>query len=206
MFKINIYLKFALIVVFLFGGIGLALAYGLGYSWILILIGLVILASYFLLGTIQSAAEFIQRMDMDGAEKRLNLTFFPRLLYVTNRAIYNVLRGTIAAQRGNNKEAEDFFNVALSMNLPSDNEKAMVLLQMAGIHAKRNNWSGAKTYLHQAKKLNISEPMIKKQFDEFDRALDSRGQMNVARSMGKQGMQMIQRGGSSGKRRRPKMR
>lgn len=206
MFKINIYLKFALIAVFLGGGILLASIYGLGYSWILILIGLIILASYFLLGTIQSAAEFIQLQDFDGAEKRLGLTKFPRLLYVTNRAIYYVLKGTIAAQKGDTNTAEELFKTALSMNLPSDNEKAMVLLQMAGIHAKRNNWNGAKTYLNQAKKLNITEPMIKGQFDEFDKALNSRGQMNVARSMGKEGMQMMKNGGYGSKRKRPKMR
>ncbi len=40
MFSINIYIKFALIAIFLLGGISLALVYGLGYSWILILIGL----------------------------------------------------------------------------------------------------------------------------------------------------------------------
>jgi tetratricopeptide (TPR) repeat protein len=206
MFKINIYVKFALIAVFLGGGIVLASIYGLGYSWILILIGLIFLASYILLGTIQSAAELIQFQDFDGAEKRLNLTKFPQFLYVTNRAIYYVLKGTIATQRGDNNTAENLFNKALGMNLPSDNEKAMVLLQMAGIHAKKNNWNGAKNYLNQAKKLNISEPMIKKQFDEFDKALNSRGQMNVARSMGKEGMRMMKQGGYGGKRRRPKMR
>ena len=206
MFKINIFLKFGLITLFLGGGVLLALIYGLGYSWILIFIGIVLLASYFLLGTIQSAAEFIQLQDFDGAEKRLNLTFFPRLLYVTNRAIYYVLRGTIAMQRDQNDEAEKLFKKALNMNLPSDNEKSMVLLQMAGIHAKRNNWSGAKNYLNQVKKLDISEPMIKKQIEEFDQAIKSRGQMKVARSMGKEGMRMMKRGGYSGKRRRPKMR
>ena len=206
MLKINIYLKFALIGLLFGGGILLSLVYGLTYSWPLILIGLVFLISYFLLGTIQSTSEKVQLMDFDGAEKRLNLTFFPRILYVTNRAIFYVLRGTIAAHRGQNNEAEDLFNTALSMNLPSDNEKAMVLLQMAGIHAKKNNWNGAKTYLTKAKKLNVTEPMIQNQFKEFDKALNSRGQMNVARSMGKEGMQMMKQGGYGSKRRRPKMR
>jgi tetratricopeptide (TPR) repeat protein len=206
MFKINIYLKFVIIAIGLGGGIVLALMYGFVYSWPLILVGVIFLLSYILLGTIQSAGEKVQLMDFNGAEKQLNLTFFPRLLYVTNRAIFYVLRGTIAAHRGENNTAENYFNIALSMNLPSDNEKAMVLLQMAGIHAKKNNWSSAKTYLNQAKKLNITEPMILNQFKEFDKAVNGRGQMNVARSMGKEGMKMMRQGGYSHKRRRPKMR
>ena len=206
MFKINIYLKFALIALFLGGGILLAIFQGFWYALPLILVGLVLLASYFLLGTIQSAGEMIQLQDFDGAEKRLALTKFPNLLYVSNRAIYYILQGSILAQKNDMNGAEDLFKKALAMNLPTENERAMVLLQMAGIHARRSNWNGAKTYLSQAKKLNITEPMIKHQFDEFDKALNSRGQMNAARSMGKEGMKMMKQGGFGGKRRRPKMR
>lgn len=205
MFTINIYLKFALIIVFFFGGIILSFFYGLGYTWILILIGLVFLISYLLLGTVQSAAAFIQASDFDGAEKRLNLTFFPNLLYVANRAVYLILKGSILAHRQQTKEAEELFTKALSLKLPTQNERAMVLLQLAGIHAGRNNWNGARNYFQQAKKLKITEGMLKEQMDLFEKALANRGQMNVARSLGKQGMQMMSKGYGS-KRKRPRMR
>ena len=204
MFKINIYVKFALIAIFLLGGIGLSFVYGFGYTWILILIGLIFLASYLLLGTIQSAAEKIQLMDFAGAEKMLGLTFFPNLLYVTNRSIYYILKGSIEAQRKDTKSAEEYFQKALSLKLPSDNEKAMVLLQMCNIQMMKNNWPGAQNYFMQVKKLHISEKLIKEQIDQVEKAINSRGNINVARSIGKQGMQMMRMGG--GKRRRPPMR
>ncbi|HMS97516.1 MAG TPA: hypothetical protein PLQ57_13665 [Saprospiraceae bacterium] len=204
MFKINIYVKFALIAVFLLGGIGLSFIYGFGYTWILILIGLIFLASYLLLGTIQSAAERIQVTDFAGAEKMLGLTFFPNLLYVTNRSIYYILKGSIEAQRKDTKAAEEYFQKALSLKLPSDNEKAMVLLQMCNIQMMKSNWAGAQNYFMQVKKLHISEKLIKEQIDQVEKAINSRGNINVARSMGKQGMQMMRMGG--GKRRRPPMR
>ena len=204
MFKINIYVKFALIAVFLLGGIGLSFVYGFGYTWILILIGLIFLASYLLLGTIQSAAERIQVTDFAGAEKMLGLTFFLNLLYVTNRSIYYILKGSIEAQRKDTKAAEEYFQKALSLKLPSDNEKAMVLLQMCNIQMMKSNWAGAQNYFMQVKKLHISEKLIKEQIDQVEKAINSRGNINVARSMGKQGMQMMRMGG--GKRRRPPMR
>jgi len=206
MFKINIYLKLGLIALCLIGGTILAILFGFWYAFIFLLIGLALLASYFLLGTVQSATELIQLQDFDGAEQRLAMTKFPKLLYVTNRAIFYVMKGTIEASRQNNKLAEEHFNTALSLNLPTDNEKGMVLLQLANIHAQRNNWAGAKNYVMQIKKLKITEPVIKEQMEMFEKAINNRGQMNVARSMGKQGMQMMQQGGGSGKRRRPKMR
>ena len=204
MLKINIQLKFALIALFLGGGIVLAFMYGFWYALLPILIGLGFLASYLLLGTIQSAAELIQVSDFEGAEKRLGLTFFPNLLYVTNRAIYFIMKGSIAAQQKRNKDAEEYLQKALTLKLPSENEKAMVLLQLANLEATKNNWNGAKAYFTQAKKLKVTESMIKQQFDHFEKVLNNRSQMNLARSMGKQGMQMMQGGG--GKRRRPLMR
>jgi hypothetical protein len=205
MFKINIYVKFALIAVCLLGGIALWVTSGFWYAFIFLLAGIVFLASYLLLGTIQSSAELLQMQDFAGAEQRLNLTFFPKLLYVTNRAIYYALKGTIETQKGNKGEAEKLLNTALGMNLPTDNEKAIVLLQLANLNVMKSNWAGAKTQLAQLKKMKISEPMIKSQIDQFDKAIENRGQVNIAKSMGKQGFQMMQ-GGYGSKRRRPKMR
>lgn len=137
MFSINIYIKFALIAIFLLGGISLALVYGLGYSWILILIGLILLATYVLLGTVQSAAQLVQTSDFEAAEKRLGLTLSPKLLYVTNRAFYYIIKGSIAMQANKHEEAETLFQQANGLKLPSDNERGMVLLQLAGLNANQ---------------------------------------------------------------------
>jgi tetratricopeptide (TPR) repeat protein len=204
MFTINIYVKFALIALFLGGGIILAFTQGFWYALIFLIIGLGLLASYLLLGTIQSAAEMIQVMDLDGAEKRLGLTFFPKLLYVSNRAFYYIIKGTIAINRNNTSLAEGYFNQALELKLPTDTEKGMVLLQLANINAQKNKWPAAQNYYREAKKLNITEPQMKNQLEEFGKALKNRGQAKAAQGMGRRGRQMMQPGRS--KRRRPKMR
>jgi len=164
------------------------------------------LASYIFLGTVQSSAQMVQEQDFDGAEKRLGLTLMPKWLYVTNRAFFYIMKGTLSAQKNDHKIAEDHFNTALSLKLPSDNEKAMVLMQLANIKATKNNWTAATNYFNQAKKLKVTQGEIKNQLDYFEKALsNNKGQMKAARSMGKQGMRMMQKGGG-GKRRRPKMR
>jgi len=205
MFKINIYLKFALIALFLGGGILLWIFQGFWYSFPILLIGIGLLVSYFLLGTITSAAEMIQDGKFNAAEKRLNLTYFPNWLYVTNRAVYYIMRGAIAMDRKDTTGAEALFQTANNMKLPSDNEKAMVLLQLANINAMKSKWSAAKKYYREAKGLKVSEGPIKEQLSQFEKALQNQGQVKLARSMGKDGMKMMQ-GGMSGKRRRPKMR
>ena len=75
-------------------------------------------------------------------------------------------------------------------------ENAMLALQ-------KNNWTGAKNYFYQAKKLKITESQLKEQFKQFEAAIENRGQMKVAQSMGMKTGQMMMPGG---KRRRPKIR
>ena len=206
MFIINIYLKFALIAVGFIGGAILTFTMGFWYAFPLWLLGIIMLLSYLFLGTVQSSAQLVQDEQYEAAKFRLSLTKFPNLLYITNRAFFYIMKGTLASQSGENKVAEEYFNTALGLKLPSDNEKAMVLMQLANIKATKNNLTAAKNYFNQAKKLNVTQSDIKNQLDYFERALNNnRSQMKAARSMGKQGMKMM-RQGSGGKRRRPKMR
>ena len=202
MFTINIYLKFALIVVFLGGGIVLSFLFGFWYAFVLLLIGVLLLLSYIMLGTIQSAAQMLQTGDFDKAQKRLDLTLTPKLLYVTNRAFYFIIKGSIAMNDKDNNTAEELFNKALALKLPTDNEKGMILLQLANINAMKGKWAAAKKFFNDAKKLKISEGAIKEQMVQFEKALSNRGQQKAMMGRGKGGQAMV----PGGKRRRPKMR
>jgi len=80
----------------------------------------------------------------------------------------------------------------------------MVLMQMANINATKNKWTAAKNYFRQAKKLNVSEPTLKQQMEQFEMAIANQGSMKrMGASGGRRGQQMMRPGG---KRRRPKMR
>ena len=203
MFTINIYLKFALIVLFLGGGIIIAFTQGFWYALPLLLIGIGFLVSYIMLGTVSSSAQLVQNMDFDGAEQRLGLTLNPKYLYVTNRAFYYILSGSILMNKQDNSGAEAYFEKALALKLPSDNEKAMVLLQLANINGSKNKWTAAKKYFMEADKLKITEGQLKEQIEMFRKAFKNRGQAKLAGRMGKHGHGMMNRGS---KRKRPKMR
>jgi tetratricopeptide (TPR) repeat protein len=207
MFTINIYLKFLLIAVGFVGGAILTTTLGFWYAFPFWLLGFVMLASYIFLGTIQTAAIMVQESDLDGAEARLNLTKFPNLLYITNRAFYYIMKGSIAAGRNDHNTAEEHFNTALGLKLPSDNEKAMVLMQLANIKGSKGNMTAATNYFREAQKLDVTQAEIKGQLDYFEKVLkNNKAQMKTARSMGKDGMRMMRQGGGKSKRRRPRMR
>ncbi|MDX1684829.1 MAG: hypothetical protein R3275_06285 [Saprospiraceae bacterium] len=200
MFTINIYLKWALTALFLLGGVILAVTISFWYAFPLLIIGLILLASYLFLGTVQSAAQLMQDGDFEACERRLDLTFKPSWLYVTNKAFYFLIKGSIAMNAKDSDEAEAWFNRAKDIKLPSDNERAMVLLQLANINAMKGKWNAAKHTFREIKKLKISEGQLKEQISQFEQALKQRGQIKQA---GRRGQRMQAPGG---KRRRPKMR
>jgi len=201
MFSINIYLRFALIAVFLGGGIILSFIINFWYAFPLIVIGLFFLVGYLLLGTVQSAALLMQSMDFYKVERRLNLTLSPKLLYSANRAYYFILKGTIAQQRNHLEEAESWLKKAESLKLPSDNERAMVQLQLANLAASKDKWTQAKAIFHKVKDYKVTDANLKEQIKQFEKALGQQGQVKAARMMGKQGQMGGYRPG--GKRRRP---
>lgn len=176
MFSINIYLKFAIIGVCLVGGTALAFAFGFWYAFPFLLIGLGFLISYLLLGTVQSAALLVQQQDFDEAEKRMNLTFKHNWLYKTNRAFFYIIKGTLAMNNKKNDEAEAWLRQAEALELPTDNEKAMVALQLANLQGNKGKWNAAKLQMQKLKKLKVTEPQLKEQVKQFEKAFSNRGQ------------------------------
>ncbi|MGA1581751.1 MAG: tetratricopeptide repeat protein [Saprospiraceae bacterium] len=201
MFVIHIYLRFALMGVLTIGGIVLSATLGFWYGFPFWLIGLVLVIGYVMLGTVQSAAELMQKMDLDGAEKRLSLTLSPKLLYTANRAYYFITKGTIALHRKRTDEAEEWLHKAENLKLPTEDEAAMVQLQLANIQATRNKWQAAQIHFRKAKKFKVTNGEIKKQMKEFEKVLSNRGQVKVMQQSGMSGASAASR-----KRRRPRMR
>lgn len=200
MFTINIYLKLALVAVGLIGGVALWVTMGVWYGIWFVLMGIIMLAAYILLGTVQSAALLMQTGDFDACEKRLNLTLSPKLLYATNRAYYYMIKGSIALARKDVEEGEMWLKKAEEVEVPTDNERAMLQLQLANIAASKNKWKQAELYFRNAKQCKITDPNVKEQFKQFEKAFSNRGQMKQAQMGGQRGMT------PGGKRRRPKMR
>lgn len=182
------------------GGIALWAAYGTWYGLPFILIGVILLIGYFILGTVQSSAQMIQTQDFAGAEKRLNMTIKPNWLYGPIRSTYFILKSTFAQQKKNFAEAEKWLNLANEQPMNSDDERAMVIIQLAGIEANKQRWPSVQKYLKELEGLKIKEPQIKEQVAEFQKAFKNRGVMKKAGQM-KGGFRQ-----PGGKKRRPKMR
>ncbi|MBP7272505.1 MAG: hypothetical protein KA974_01615 [Saprospiraceae bacterium] len=200
MFTINIYLRFALIILSLVGGVILAFTVGFWYALPILLVGIVLLVGYILLGTVQSAAELLNSdMNVDAAEKRLSLTLKPEWLFYLNRSYYYMLKGTIATMRKDTNAAEEMLNKALQTGFQSDDERAGAYLQLISININKGKWQQAQLLYNKCKELNIKQSMLKEQMKQIDQAFKNKGAMQIPANRA----QMM---AFSGKRRRPPMR
>ncbi len=203
MFVINIYLRFALIVGGILGGIALWLAFGFWYGFPFLLVGAVMLAGYLMLGTILSTNQLLGQQRLQEAEDRLKMTYFPKILLVGYKGVYFMTHGALAMQKRDFNDAETWLKKALSAGLPSENEKGAAMLQLVMVAAAKNNMKAAQTQFAELKKLNITESMLKDQIKEVEKQLKQAGQAMNPSMMGMMGAKGFRPGG---KRRQPKIR
>ncbi|MGH1436013.1 MAG: tetratricopeptide repeat protein [Lewinella sp.] len=203
MFIIPPYIRIALIVLGIVGGIALWAAFGFWYGFFFVLTGVILLLGLIFLGTVGPAAQALQDSDFDKAEKMLNLTPNPKWLYSTNKAYFYMLKGSIAIARKDVNEGERYLKMAEAVEVPSDNERAMLQIQLAQIALSKQRFQEAKIHYKKAKGLKISEGPLKDQFRQLEQAINQSGQMKAAMRQGRAGHGMS---GGKGKRRRPKMR
>ncbi|MEQ1744494.1 MAG: hypothetical protein ABMA02_03645 [Saprospiraceae bacterium] len=204
MFTINIYLRFALIVGGILGGIALSSFFGFWYGFPLLLIGVIMLAGYLMLGTIMSTNILLSQSRFAEAEERLKLTYFPKILLVGYKGVYYMTLGALAMQKKDLTTGEKWLKTALDAGLPSDNERGAAMLQLAMIAGSRNNRQAAQNQLNEIKKLNITESMLKEQIKDLEKQLKQLGQAMNPSMVGMMGRGGARAGG--GKRRMPKMR
>lgn len=204
MFTINIYLRFALIVGGILGGIALWMAFGFWYGFPFLLTGVVLLAGYLMLGTILSTNQLLSQQKLAEAEARLKLTFFPKILLMGYKGVYYMTHGALAMQKRDFNTAETWIKKSLASGLPTDNERGAALLQLVMIAAGKNNLKGAQNHFAELKKLNITEGMLKEQVKEVERQLkQASGQTMNPAMMAMMGGKGFRPGG---KRRQPPMR
>ncbi len=203
MFTINIYLRFALIVGGILGGIALWSGYGFWYGFPFLLVGILLLAGYLMLGTILSTNQLLSQQRLEEAEARLKLTFFPKILLVGYKGVYYMTLGAVAMQKRDFNTAEIWIKKSLDSGLPTDNERAAAVLQLVMIAAGKNNIKAAQSHFADLKKLTVTEPMLKEQIKEVDKQLKQAGQGMNPSTMAMMGGKGFRPGS---KRRQPKMR
>ncbi len=119
-------------------------------SFLLYLIAVILIFSYFFFGPLRLIQEYMETGDMDGAEKVLNSIKYPNLLYKPIRSVYYTLKGNIAMMKQDFAGAEKNMKKGLDLGMPMKEAEGASLLQMGMLSMQKNDIRQAESYIRQS--------------------------------------------------------
>lgn len=119
-------------------------------SFLLYLIGVILIAGHFFIGPMRLIQGYMESGDMEGAEKILNSIQFPNLLYKPIRSVYYTLKGNMAMMKQDFTSAESNMKKGLDLGVPMKDAEGASLLQMGMLHMQKNDIKQAESYIRSA--------------------------------------------------------
>ena len=121
-------------------------------SFILYLLGVVLLVGHFLFGPMRLIQSYMEEGDMVGAKKVVDGIMFPALLIKPMRSVYYTLKGNLAMVDQNFDEAEKHMKKSLSLGGGALTKQAEGpnKLQLGMLAMQKGNMKEGESYIRQA--------------------------------------------------------
>src|SRR6476620_9147714 len=116
----------------------------------LYLIGVILIAGHFFFVPLRLIQEYMEKGDMDGAQKVLNSIKYPNLLYKPIRSVYYTLKGNVAMMNQDFDTAEKNMKKGLDLGMPMKEAEGASLLQIGMMAVQKNDLKQAESYIRQA--------------------------------------------------------
>jgi tetratricopeptide (TPR) repeat protein len=117
---------------------------------------LLLIWSHFKQGSVLLAAKAYHAKDYENAERLLKEVKDPDWLSKKRRGFYEFIYGNIELQRNNFAASEHHFQIASRFALRNENDKGIVLAQLANLQLRKHEYDKARAYVEKAKTLKIS--------------------------------------------------
>lgn len=143
-------------------GIGIiGLAYAIVFKHYNICVYLLGIIGYFIWsqyreGTVFLATQAFHKQDYEKTKQLLSEIKNPDHLRKGRRNFYEFMKGNLALKDNNIEEAEYHFQLASRLPWRRDNEKGMVLINLANINLRKKQYDRVVTYLDLADKLALT--------------------------------------------------
>jgi tetratricopeptide (TPR) repeat protein len=139
------------------GAIAVNLTAGFWPSFILYLAAVVLIAGHFFIGPMRLIQEYIEAGDMVGAQKVLQLIWFPNLLYKPIRSAYYTLQGQIAMMNQDFEGAEKHMRKSEQLGSPMAETEGANKLQLGMLAMQRGDAKQGESYIRAAIRAGIAD-------------------------------------------------
>jgi tetratricopeptide (TPR) repeat protein len=149
---LNFIIKYRLLLagLFLVFGIIVNIEAGFWPSFILYLIALILVVGHFLFGPMRLIQGYMEKGDMEGAQRVIDSIWFPRLLIKPVRSVYFTLKGNLAMVNEDYDSAEAHMKKSLSLGMPMKEAEGANKLQLGMLAMQKGKTREAENYIRQA--------------------------------------------------------
>ena len=133
------------------------IAAGFWPSFILYFIGVIGLASHFLIGPLRLVQAPMENGDMEAVQKILDTIWFPNLLYKPIRSTYYTLKGNMAMMNQDFDTAEKHMKKSLDLGSPMAEAEGANKLQLGMMAMQKGDMKTGESYIRQAIRAGIAD-------------------------------------------------
>ena len=167
----TLWIRYALIVLFLILGILLHVQQGLESAWYLYLAAILLIGTLVMFGTVWAAFIKLRKGKIDEAEHLLRQIKKPAWLIKRNRAYYHFVKGMIDLQHKDLAPGEVHLKKALDLGLSPGNDQALAALNLAHLCFMEQRFEESRGFLHHAKAADSNDMVIKQNIEKMEKAL-----------------------------------
>jgi uncharacterized protein HemY len=119
-------------------------------SFVLYLVGVVLIVGHFIFGPLRLIQDFMEQGDMEGAKKVVDSIWFPGLLIKPVRSVYYTVKGNLAMVNQDFETAERLMKKSLEMGMPMKEAEGANKLQLGMMAMQKGDTKQAESYIRGA--------------------------------------------------------
>ncbi|MBL86423.1 MAG: hypothetical protein CMO82_07175 [Winogradskyella sp.] len=126
---------------------------------------------YFKYGTVYTAFQHMKKNNLKKAEELISKIKNPDKLTKGHKSYYYFTTGIIALEKKEFEKSHFDLTQALNIGLRTENDKSIVLLNLANIELLRKNFIKANEYIKKVKELDL-KPLVESETDRIEKEIN----------------------------------
>ena len=126
---------------------------------------------YFKYGTVYAAFQKIKKDNVEKAEELISKIKNPDKLTKGHKSYYYFTTGIIALEKKEFEKSHSDLTQALNIGLRTENDKSIVLLNLANIELLRNDFDKATEYIKKVRELNL-KPLVESETNRIEKEIN----------------------------------
>lgn len=137
----------------------------------MLIAGVLFIYGYFKYGTVYAAFQQMKKDNIKKAEELISKIKNPDKLTKGHKSYYYFTTGIIALEKKEFEKSHSDLTQALNIGLRTENDKSIVLLNLANIELLRKDFNKATDYIKKVRELNL-KPLVESETNRIEKEIN----------------------------------